>query len=116
MKIEEVQKLYEKERKYEKSLYGEYKQNESFNLATFLEFLRFYIDKATTSYTKEWTSELPPWLKNCVEFEDQGSAPVVTYDALIKIMTLSGAALETYANIDVNQWRKHLKEKEFEND
>lgn len=106
MKRIEVQKLYTKERLYEESVYGDYKQCESFNLATFLEFLRFYINKANNSYTKEWTKELPPWMKNCIEFEDQGSAPVSTYDSIIKIMTLSGAALEAYANIDVNEWRK----------
>lgn len=108
MRRSEVQKLYDKERRYEESVFGDYKQNNSFNLATFLEFLRFYIDKATSSYTKEWTNELPPWLKSCIELDDQGTAPVNTYNAVIKIMALSGAALEAYTDINVEEWRKYL--------
>ncbi len=110
MKRSEIKKLYDKEREYEEFMFGDYKKINSFNVATFLEFLRFYIDKATTSYTKEWNSNLPPWLKNCIESDEQKTAPVITYDCIIKIMTLAGAALETYTNIDVDEWRKNLNQ------
>lgn len=105
MDVENIKKLYSKERKYEEETFGIYKDNESLNLASFLEFLRTYIDRATKSYMEKWTGDLPPWLKACKEFDVQKTAPVETYDALIKIMTLAGAALESYAEIDVYEWR-----------
>ena len=105
MERESIVRLYDKERRYQKKLFGNYEEDRSLNLASFLEFLRTYVDRANKSYTEKWVKELPPWLKSCKESEIQKVAPVETYDALIIIMTLAGAALESFAEIDVTQWR-----------
>ena len=106
----EVMKLYEKERDYEKSNFGDYKTNQNLNLASFLVFLESYIQKAKKNYTQKWDEELPPWLLECVEHNAHGVAPVNTYECLIEIMTLAGAALQTYSNVDVEKWRNIRKE------
>lgn len=105
MERENVVRLYDKERRYQEKLFGNYEEDKSLNLASFLEFLRAYLDKANKSYTKRWVKDLPSWLKSCRESETQNLAPAETYDALIVIMTLAGAALESFAEIDVSQWR-----------
>lgn len=109
MKISDVLELYRKERDYEKCIFGEYKNVESLNFASFLVFLREYCDKALTAYSGKWEKELPPWLLNCKEFETEGTAPVKAYEELIKIMALAGAALETYTDIDPAKWREDLE-------
>jgi len=106
----EVMKLYEKERDYEETNFGNYKTNKNLNLASFLVFLESYIQKAKKNYTQKWDEELPQWLLECVEFNAHGVAPANTYECLIEIMTLAGAALETYSNIDVEKWRNSRKE------
>jgi len=106
MTREEIKRLYDKERDYQKTVYGDYRQNESLNLASFLQFIKHYTDKAGDAYVKKWTNDLPPWLKNCVESSAQGTAPVGTYDCVIIIMALAGAILESYTSIDVDEWRK----------
>ena len=105
MNTEEVTKLYEKERSYQRDAFGEYQNNPSLNLASFLEFLDDYVKRAKEEYVTKWTPSLPPWLKNCKEQQLQGSAPVRTYEHLVKIMTLAGAALEAYADINIEEWR-----------
>jgi len=105
MKRENVVRLYDKERRYQEKRFGNYEEDKGLNLASFLGFLRTYLDRANKSYTEKWTKELPSWLKSCREADIQNSAPVETYDALIIIMTLAGAALESFAEIDVSQWR-----------
>jgi len=110
VKTADLTKLYIKERNYQEEVFGVYENDKSLNLASFLEFLRTYIDRATKSYTEEWTAQLPDWLLNSKEAEKRRTAPVATYDALIKVMTLAGAALETYAEIDVSKWRPNLRQ------
>jgi len=107
----EVIQLYLKERKHEEKNFGKYKTNLNLNLASFLVFLKSYTDKASKEYTNKWDGELPSWLVECAEFNAHGVAPVNTYECLIEIMTLAGAALETYAEIDIHEWRKQNKEK-----
>ena len=119
MNTEEVMSLYEKERNYQRDAFGDYQNNPSLNLASFLEFLDDYVKRAKQEYVVKWTPILPPWLKTCKEQQLQNSAPVKTYEHLVKIMTLAGAALEAYAEIDLNKWReegvksKWMKENEM---
>lgn len=109
MNISDLIALYEKEREYETRIFGNYAEVEALNFASFLLFLNEYIDKALIAYTGKWDTELPPWLVNCKEFQQDGSAPVKAYEEVIKIMALAGAALETYANIDPERWREDLE-------
>lgn len=109
MNIEDVIELYKKEREYETCVFGVYRDVKPLNFASFLIFLKKYIDKALDGYTGKWDNELPPWLLNCREFEQDGTAPVKAYEELVKIMALAGAALETYANIDPEKWREDLE-------
>lgn len=112
MTREEVIKLYEKERDYQNNIFGEYKNNESLNLASFLLFLDSYLNKAKRSYTSKWTRDLPPWLLHTRESLIQDTSPVGAYSDLIKIMALAGAALESYTLIDIDKWREEgIKEK-----
>jgi hypothetical protein len=105
MTREEVIKLYQKEREYQERIFGEYKDNPSLNLASFLLFLDNYLNKAKKYYASVWTSELPPWLNATKESVTQETCPAQTYEELIKIMTLAGAALESYASINPEIWR-----------
>lgn len=56
---------------------------------------------------KKWDNKLPPWLINCEEFKNNGIAPVKAYEEIIKVMSLAGAALETYTEIDPSKWREN---------
>ena len=112
MNRQSIVDLYNKEREYEESVFGNYVENRSLNLASFLTFLETYINKAKTSYTNKWEKDKPNWLISCMEEQIQGTSPVQTYEILIKIMALTGAALESYAEIDIDEWRKNEKSKE----
>ena len=104
--------LYVKEREYEESVFGNYVENRSLNLASFLTFLEIYVNKAKKTYTNKWSADKPEWLISCIEEEIQGTSPVQTYEILIKIMALAGAALESYVEIDIDEWRKDKQPKE----
>jgi hypothetical protein len=108
--IEQVCKLYAKEREYQNCAHGDYHNIESLNLGSFLVLIEEYLNKAKKSYSGPWKQELPDWLNNCRENILQGAAPVETYEELIKVFTLAGAALETYAEINLSEWRKDIKE------
>jgi len=109
MEIKYLIELYKKEREYETCVFGEYSQVQPLNFASFLIFLQQYIKKALEAYTGKWDSELPPWLIDCKEFRQDGTAPVKAYEEVIKIMALAGAALETYTQIDPDKWREDLE-------
>jgi small-conductance mechanosensitive channel len=112
MTREEIIKLYEKEREYQKIVFGEYKNNPSLNLGSFLLFLDSYLQKAKKYYVSKWTDNPPIWMLSSTEFLKQGSCPADSYEELIKIFALTGAALESYAAIDVSKWREEgIKEK-----
>ena len=101
--------LYQKERDYERSIFGEYNENPSLSFPSFILIIEQYIKKAKEAYVGKWEKDLPPWLKTCVEHQNGGFAPVKAYEELIKVMALSGAALETYAVIDPNKWRENAE-------
>ena len=105
MTKEEIIKLYEKEREYQREIFSDYKNNPSLNLGSFLLFLDNYLNKAKKYYVSKWTNELPEWLLSSKEFIQQGSCPAESYKELIKIFALAGAALESYSAIDVSKWR-----------
>jgi hypothetical protein len=99
-------KLYNLERFYQEQAFGDYRNNDSLNLASFIAFLEVTLRKAKESYVEHWTPNLPEWLEACTENSQQGTAPVKTYEYLIKIMALAGAALETYTVINPDVWRR----------
>jgi hypothetical protein len=101
-----IRDLYEKERDYERSVFGEYKDDPSLSFPSFLIFLEEYVKKAKKAYAGKWEKELPSWMENCVEHQNGGYAPVKAYEEVIKVMALAGAALETYAKIDPSKWRE----------
>ncbi len=104
--------LYNKEREYQKTIFGNYQNHPKFNTATFILFIEEYIKKAKENYANVWTDNLPDWLIDCNESENGATAPVEAYEALIKVFALAGAALEAYTDIDINNWRKEgVKEK-----
>lgn len=104
-----INELYQKERNYERSIFGEYRDDSSLSFPSFLLFLEEYVKKARAAYVGKWDKDLPPWLKTCVEYENNGFAPVEAYEEIIKVMALAGAALETYAIIDPTKWRENLE-------
>ena len=78
------------------------------------------MDKVEKAYAGVWSSKekFPDWLKNTVESENGGTAPVEAYENLIKLMALAGAALEAYVEVDVDLWRRNPEldsKKWFEN-
>lgn len=103
--------IYLKEREYQTKTFGEYEFNQNLNVASFLTFIEESLNKAKKTYVEKWDSELPPWLNHCKETIVGGniSAPVKTYEYLIKIYALAGAALEAYTNINPDQWRENLE-------
>ena len=112
MTRDDILKLYQKEREYQTKIFGQYKNNPSLNLGSFLIFLDSYLKKANKFYVSKWSNELPPWLLSSKEFVQQDSCPIECYEELIKIFTLAGAALESYCVIDVEQWRENgIKDK-----
>ena len=99
--------LYKKERAYQKKCFGEYANVKSLNFASFLEFIEEYLRKAKTAYCGPWNKEIPDWMNNCKELEE-GTAPFEAYAELIKVMALSGAALETFSELNPHKWRLNL--------
>ena len=96
--------IYRREREYQRSCFGEYTDIKSLNFASFLNFIRIYLQKAEKAYSGKWDQELPPWLLSCKEMEE-GSAPIEAYEELIKVFALAGAALETFTDLYPYQWR-----------
>lgn len=110
MDIQTLIEIYKKERKYQKECFGEYSKIKSLNFASFLNFIRIYLEKSEKEYSGLWDQDLPPWLVNCKEMSEGGSAPVKAYEELIKVMALAGAALETYTILDPQEWRSDPEE------
>jgi hypothetical protein len=107
MDEEQLIELYRKEREYQRSCFGEYSDLESLNFASFLNFIETYLKRAKDSYSEAWERKLPGWLRYSKESLVEGTAPVKAYEEIIKVMALAGAALETFTNIDVDEWRKN---------
>ncbi len=106
MRIEDLFYLYKKERDYQKLVFGGYENNPAFNLATFLILLDSYLNKIKQAYVGKWSNDLPTWLANSNELELVNGCPIEAYENLVKLFALSGAAIETYCNIDPDEWRK----------
>lgn len=112
MTKEELFKLYEKEREYQRKAFGEYSKNNTLNVSSFLTFIQEYLEKAKKAYVYEWSSKKPDWFETSREFIELGTAPIETYEHLIKVFALTGAALEVFSLINVEEWRKEgVKEK-----
>lgn len=109
MNEERMKELYKKERNYERSVFGEYKDDPSLSFPSFLLFLERYVQEAKEAYVGKWDKDLPPWLEDCIEHHNGGFAPVKAYAEIIKVMALAGAALETYAIIDPTKWRENAE-------
>ena len=119
MNKEKLFELYCKERDYQEKIFGNLSLNPKFNIATFLLFIERYLEKSKKSYVDKWTDKLPSWLEFCNESENDSTAPVNAYEELIKIFALTGAALESYCDVDVDEWRVDgikPKWKDVEND
>ena len=99
-----VIELYKKERDYQRCCFGEYVDVKSLTFSSFLHFIEAYLNKAKSAYCGPWKKDLPSWMNNCKEMEE-GSAPIEAYEELIKVMALAGAALETYSDLNPQEWR-----------
>ena len=104
MTTEELFQLYLREREYQRQVFGEYSKS-PLNVASFLILHQEYTKKAQSLYIQQWDHSLPPWLLNTIEFSQQGSAPVKTYQEIIKNFALHGACLETFIHADPRLWR-----------
>jgi len=114
---DEIIRLYCKEREYQERVFGNYANQPALNISSFLGFVEFYLSRAKVAYVDKWKAVLPLWLTSCVESRLPGPAPVGTYEDLIKVFALAGAALEAYAEVDVEHWREEgIKEKWKEDD
>jgi len=98
--------LYVKERQYQKTVFGDYRNDPDLNLASFLAFIERYVEKAKQSYVEKWDRDLPPWLIGCKESTGGKPGPVGAYEELIKVFALAGAALEAYLSVDPSRWRE----------
>lgn len=105
MDIKQLFELYKKERDYQKCCFGEYSEIDSLNFASFLLFIEKYLGKSKEGYSGKWETTKPSWLKSTTEMKG-GSTPVKAYEDLIKVFVLAGAALETYADVVPDEWRK----------
>ncbi|MFW9871839.1 MAG: hypothetical protein ACFFG0_01970 [Candidatus Thorarchaeota archaeon] len=97
--------IYKKERGYQRACFGEYQNIKSLNFASFLNFIRTYLNKAEKAYSEKWDYELPEWMNSCKEMQEDSTAPVQAYAEIIKVMTLAGAALETFTTLNPDSWR-----------
>jgi hypothetical protein len=109
MSEKDVIAIYEKERHYQKCMFGDYRNVKSLNLASFITFIMHYLKEAEKGYVGPWVTpdKVPGWLKNCKEMEG-GSVPVQAYEELIKVFALAGAALYANAELDPEKWREDV--------
>ena len=106
MTKEELFELYNEERDYQLQNFGNYSKNPSLSFSSFIVFLDHYLTKIKKEYTESWVEELPDWLIECKEFNQQETAPASSYKELVKLFALAGAALESYTVIDPKRWRE----------
>jgi hypothetical protein len=110
MSREKLIKLLEKELGYQVSIFGDYRNDPNLNVASLILMIKVYLEKAEKAYVSKWKHEMPDWLLRAKEQGDTvmspGSAPVKTYEELIKVFALTGAAIEAFANIDPEHWRE----------
>ena len=112
MTVEELIEVYKKEREYQRKAFGEYRLNSTLNISSFLTFIEEYLEKAKKAYVYDWSPNKPPWFEESDEYVAVGLAPIKTYEYLIKVFTLAGAALETFLSMEPDNWRAEgVKEK-----
>lgn len=112
MTIEELFEVYKKEREYQREAFGDYKLNSTLNIASFLTFIEEYLEKAKKAYVYDWTPNKPPWFEQSKESAVMSSSPIRTYEHLIKVFALTGAALEIFLEMNPEDWRAEgVKEK-----
>ena len=97
--------LYLKEREYQEKVFGDYKNNPNLNISSFLNFIEEYLDRSKKAYAANWSRNLPEWLVSCSESVGGKPAPIETYEDLIKVFALTGAAIEAFLDVDVVKWR-----------
>jgi len=98
--------LYVKERKYQETVFGDYKNDPDLSLASFLLFIEEYVLKAKRKFVQKWDKDLPIWMSGCKESTGGKAAPVGAYEDLIKVFALTGAALEAYLDVEPERWRE----------
>ena len=112
MTVEELFEVYKKEREYQRKAFGDYRLNSTLNVASFLTFIEEYLEKAKKAYVYDWSPNKPPWFEESKESVAIDLSPVKTYEHLIKVFTLAGAALETFLAMEPGNWREEgVKEK-----
>ena len=105
MTVEELFEVYKKEREYQRKAFGEYRLNSTLNVSSFLTFIEEYLEKAKKSYVYDWTQNKPAWFEASKESIVMGLSPIKTYEHLIKVFALTGAALETFLLMEPENWR-----------
>lgn len=105
--------LYRREREYEESIFGDYSKDPNINVASLILMIEVYLKKAKEAYVSKWEYDRPDWLLNATECKSATCPiPAKTYEHLIKVFALSGAALESFTEIDPSLWREDgIKEK-----
>jgi hypothetical protein len=105
MTVEELFEVYKKEREYQRKAFGDYRSNSTLNVSSFLTFIEEYLEKAKKAYVYDWDLSKPPWFLESKESQAIGLSPVKTYEHLIKVFALAGAALETFLVMEPEDWR-----------
>lgn len=112
---ETILELYKKEREYEESIFGRYNSDPNMNVASLILMIKTYLEKAEKAYVSKWKHEIPDWLLHTKEQGDgiaPYAVPVETYEELIKVFALAGAALESFTEINPDHWRENgIKDK-----
>ena len=113
MNRENLFKVLNKELDYQVAIFGDYKNDPNLNVASLILMIKTYLDKAEKAYVSKWKHEMPDWLLKAKEQDDnQSLVPVKTYEELIKVFALTGAALEAFTIIDPEHWRENgIKDK-----
>jgi len=104
--------LIAKEMEYQRRVFGDYSDLKALNLASHLVFQEDYLNRAKNAYVQRWDSQVPPWMLNCSELQIQRSAPVLTYDAIIKNAALHMSCLKANLMADPIMWRADGKIKD----
>jgi len=108
--------ILNKELDYQRTIFGDYKDDPNMNVASLIIIIEEYLEKAKKSFISKWEQELPDWLNYCKEQGDTNlspwPAPVKTYEELIKVFALAGATLEAFTQLNPEHWRENgIKEK-----
>ena len=105
MSMEQTFALIAKEMEYQRRVFGDYKDLKALNLASHLIFQESYLNRAKDAYVQKWTADIPAWMLNCRELQIQCSAPVLTYDAIIKNAALNLSCLKANLSANPAMWR-----------